>query len=163
RDDARTRIADILAASPDIDPKEHGLTLAALGDWAIAKEDPATARGYYAEAYRLLTDAAADEPSTAFAVPEMIDFVSPLSSVDRGERSRPYAWGSIELAFDVSADGRASNVSVFKATPPGVMDEAYSRRIRETHFRPRIVAGQPVATTGVHSTHYFRYYVADKK
>jgi hypothetical protein len=35
--------------------------------------------------------------------------------------------------------------------------------VRETHFRPRLVAGEPVATDGVEFTHYFRVYVDDKK
>ena len=35
----------------------------------------------------------------------------------------------------------------------------YSRRMRETHFRPRLVDGQPVTTTKVRSTHYVRRYV----
>ena len=31
--------------------------------------------------------------------------------------------------------------------------------MRETHFRPRLVAGEPVATANVHSTHYVRRYI----
>jgi tetratricopeptide (TPR) repeat protein len=163
RDVAWTRINDILARGTEIDAREHGLALAALGDWSTAKDDPLTAKGYYAEAYRLLEQVSGESPTSVFAVPEMLDFIAPLTGVDRGERTRPYAWGAIELAFDVSADGRASNVSVVNATPAGLVEEVFSRRIRETHFRPRIVAGEPVATAGVHSTHYFRYYVADKE
>jgi tetratricopeptide (TPR) repeat protein len=166
RDDARARIADILARGGSLDAGEHALALAALGDWSTAKEDPVAARSYYTEAYRLLAqggDAAGASPASVFAVPEMLDFVAPLTDVDRGARSNPYAWGTIELAFDVSAEGRASNVSIVKAEPAGLVEDAFSRRIRETHFRPRIVGGEPVATPGVHSTHYFRYYVADKE
>jgi hypothetical protein len=43
--------------------------------------------------------------------------------------------------------------------PPGPLETRYARRLRETHFRPRLVAGEPVTTTNVRSTHYFRYYV----
>jgi tetratricopeptide (TPR) repeat protein len=162
RDDARTRIADILARDGGLDPREHALALAALGDWSTAKEDSMTAKGYYAEAYRLLDQAEPASSASVFAVPEMLDFVAPLTDVDRGARTRPYAWGAIELAFDVSAEGRASNVSIVKAAPAGLVEDAFTRRIRETHFRPRIVAGAPVMTPGVRSTHYFRYYVAEK-
>jgi hypothetical protein len=90
----------------------------------------------------------------------MIDFVPPLSSVDRNERSRPYVWTEIVLEFDVSADGLPSDVRVVtrdKATTS--LQSRYSRRIRETHFRPRIVDGTPVATTNVRSTHYVRRYL----
>jgi tetratricopeptide (TPR) repeat protein len=161
RDEAHARIVDIVGRNPDVDAMERALTLAALGDWSIAKEDAATARGYYAEAYRLLADGTDKSPRETFAKPETIDFIAPLSPVDRGERAKPSGWGSIVLAFEVSADGRASNVSVVEAKPAGVMDASYSRRIRETHFRPRLVDGEPVATAGVRSTHYFRYYVEE--
>lgn len=161
-DEAHERIVDIVGRNPNFDPMERALSLASLGDWSIAKEDGATARGYYAEAYRLLADGTDKSPREMFAAPEMIDFVAPLSPVDRAERTRPYGWGSIVLGFEVSADGRASNVSTVEANPAGIMDAAYSRRIRETHFRPRLVDGEPVATAGVRSTHYFRYYVEEK-
>jgi hypothetical protein len=35
--------------------------------------------------------------------------------------------------------------------------------MRETHFRPRLVAGEPVATTNVRSTHYVRRYVDEEE
>jgi outer membrane biosynthesis protein TonB len=90
----------------------------------------------------------------------MIDFVSPLSPVDRGTRSRPYLYGSIVLEFDLSAEGRAENVRSVAAEPAGIMESDYVRRIRETHFRPRLVAGEPVAAMNVRFTHYFRVYAA---
>ena len=40
------------------------------------------------------------------------------------------------------------------------LQSRYSRRLRETHFRPRLVDGAPVATTNVRSTHYVRRYVS---
>jgi hypothetical protein len=39
------------------------------------------------------------------------------------------------------------------------LQQRYSRRMRETHFRPRLVDGVPVATTTVRSTHYVRRYI----
>jgi hypothetical protein len=92
----------------------------------------------------------------------MIDFVPPLSAVDRGVRSRrPYSWGQIVFDFGVSAEGRPLDVAKVaeKSQPATAIESAYTRRLRETHFRPRIVDGQPVATDNVQLTHYFRYYV----
>jgi tetratricopeptide (TPR) repeat protein len=159
---ARSKLLGMLGERTDIDAVERARSLMALGDWAIAKEDVPTARSYYAEADELLRgtpDAARDEIT---AGPAMLDFIAPLSPVDRGTRSRrQYTWGSIVLEFDVSASGRASNVATLAATPPGSMDRAYDRRIRETHFRPRLVDGEPQATENVRFTHYFRYYVDD--
>jgi hypothetical protein len=62
--------------------------------------------------------------------------------------------------FDVSADGRPSNVEVVGSNAPtGQLETRYVRRLRETHFRPRLVAGEPRATTNVEFTPYLRYYV----
>jgi TonB family protein len=79
--------------------------------------------------------------------------------VDRNVRSRPYAWGSIVLEFDVSADGRVAEVRTVSANPPELVDTAYTRRVRETHFRPKLVAGEPAPTEDVRLTHYLRLYV----
>jgi hypothetical protein len=106
------------------------------------------------------------DAAAAFAKPEIIDFIAPLSAVDRGEKSKlPYGWGEIEFTFDVSASGRPANVKVVRpeGAPPSDVESRYSRRLRETHFRPRLVAGEPVATENVQFTHYFRIYVDPKK
>jgi hypothetical protein len=90
----------------------------------------------------------------------MIDFIAPLSPVDRNERLRPYTWTAIVLEFDVSAEGLPSGVRVVtRDEHTTVLQSRYSRRLRETHFRPRLVDGVPVATTNVRSTHYVRRYI----
>lgn len=160
RDVARGRIAEILSSSPDLPAVERARSLVALGDFALARDDDlAAAVARYAEAYALLGDMP-DERARLLGRPEMLDFVAPLTRVDRGTSSRPYAWGTIVLGFDVGADGRARNVAVVSSAPPGLVDDAYVRRIREAHLRPRITANGPVATEGVRYTHNFRYYVA---
>ncbi|MBN1237083.1 MAG: tetratricopeptide repeat protein [Gammaproteobacteria bacterium] len=162
RDDARTRLAGLLDAHPNLPAAERAASLAALGDWAIAKEDVPTARMYYMQAHEASAGAPEPERDEILKGPQMLDFVAPLSPVDAGRRSRdPYAWGEIVLEFDVSADGRASNVETVAATPAGLMEDAYDRRIRETHFRPRLVDGEPRPTLGVRFTHNFRHYVAE--
>ena len=151
---------DELLANPEVDATERALSLAVLGDWAIVQEDPALARQYYLDAYLELERQDPTQAEELFAKPTMIDFIPPLSPVDRGTRSRrPYAWGSIVLEFDVSADGRASQVRTVSANPPDLLDTAYSRRIREAHFRPKLVGGEPAATSDVQLTHYVRLYV----
>jgi len=66
----------------------------------------------------------------------------------------------VVLDFDVSAEGQPTDVRVITGgVPAGSLQTRYARRLRETHFRPRLVAGEPVPTTNVRSTHYFRYYV----
>jgi hypothetical protein len=96
----------------------------------------------------------------------MIDFIAPLNAVDRNTRSRPYAWAQIQLNFNVSPDGLPSNVTIVGLRDdqePTPIQSQYNRRLRETHFRPRLVAGNPVLTANVKSTHYFRYYLEKEK
>jgi len=156
----RDRLAAVLEQSENATPVDRGLTLALLGDWATVTGDAATAADYYREGWRTLSMAPEVDVAHYFEKPTMIDFVPPLSPVDRNERSKPYTWTKIELEFDVSASGLPSDVRVTtRDSKTAALQTRYQRRLRETHFRPRLVAGEPVATTNVHSTHYVRRYV----
>ncbi len=158
----RDRLAALVDGNPDADAIERGLALAALGDWATVAGDAPAARGYYRQAWDVLaTKADADAVRRQFALPVMLDFIAPLSPVDRNERSRPYTWAEIVLEFDVSADGLPADVRIVtRDESTATLQQRYSRRLRETHFRPRLVDGEPVATTNVRSTHYVRRYVS---
>jgi tetratricopeptide (TPR) repeat protein len=156
----RDRLAQVLEQNPDASPIERGLSLALLGDWATVANDAAAAQSYYEQAWNALAAQPEIDVAAYFAKPMMLDFIAPLSSVDRNERSRPYVWAEIVLEFDVSAEGRPSDVRVVTRDPETVaLQGRYTRRLRETTFRPRIVEGKPVATTNVRSTHYVRRYV----
>jgi tetratricopeptide (TPR) repeat protein len=156
----RDRLAALIEQNQDAAPVERGLSLALLGDWAIVAGDTAAARGYYRGAWDALSGLPNADVAGHFAKPAMIDFIAPLSPVDRAERSRPYTWAEIVLEFDVSAEGLPSDVRVVTRDPATTaLQSRYSRRMRETHFRPRLVNGEPVATTNVRSTHYVRRYV----
>jgi tetratricopeptide (TPR) repeat protein len=163
--EARARLVSVLQQNPSTDPVERGLSLATLGDWAIVAGDSDTARDYYEQAWAALSKTTDFDVAGAFAKPEMIDFVPPLDSVDRGERSKPYTWAEINFKLEVAADGLPRNVQVVhhEGAQRWPLESVYSRRVRETHFRPRLVAGEPVATDDVRLTHYFRVYVDDKK
>ncbi len=156
----RDRLAAVLEHNPSAEPVERGLSLALLGDWAVVSGDAATARGYYQQAWSTLRAQPEFDVAAYFGKPAMIDFVPPLSPVDRNERSRPYTWTEIVLEFDVSAEGLPADVRIITRDPQTLsLQTRYNRRLRETHFRPRLVDGEPVATTNVRSTHYVRRYV----
>jgi tetratricopeptide (TPR) repeat protein len=161
--EAHSRLLSVLEQGQDIDAVERGLSLAVLGDWATVGSDPVAARDYYRQAWEALSSKPDVDVAQYFATPVMIDFMAPLNSVDRGARSKPYAWGSITFEFDLSADGRPYNIETVGDAPLGQLQTRYNRRLRETHFRPRLVAGEPVATDNVQFTHYFRYYVEDEE
>jgi tetratricopeptide (TPR) repeat protein len=156
----RDRLATLLEQNQEAPAAERGLTLALLGDWAIVVGDAQVARDYYAQAWRTLEADTEIDVARYFGKPTMVDFVPPLSPVDRNERKRPYTWAEIVLEFDVSAEGLPSDVRVAtRDEATSALQSRYSRRMRETHFRPRLVDGEPVATTNVRSTHYVRRYV----
>ncbi len=156
----RDRLEAVLAANADASPIERGLSLALLGDWATVRGETEAAASYYRQAWNALRESAGTDVEAYFAKPAMLDFVPPLSSVDRAERRRPYTWAEIVLEFDVSREGLPSDVRVVTRDSETVsLQSRYSRRMRETHFRPRLVDGEPVATTNVRSTHYVRRYV----
>ncbi len=162
-DDAYTRLVSILQQNSEIDAVERGLSLAVLGDWATVAGDTLGARDYYKQAWDALTSKPEVDAAGFFAQPVMIDFIAPLSAVDRGAQSKPYAWGSIVFEFDLSAEGRPMNVQTLgNEAPASTLVTRYTRRLRETHFRPKIVDGQPVAVSDVQFTHYFRFYVNEE-
>ncbi len=162
KSERRDRLAALVEQNQSADPVERGLSLATLGDWATVADDPVTARDYYQRAWTALAQNADFDVERYFSQPAMIDFIAPLNPVDRGAKSLPYRWAEIILTFEVSAEGMPSHVDIVgvpDGADPTPIQSQYSRRLRETHFRPRLVAGNPAATIDVKSTHYFRYYV----
>jgi tetratricopeptide (TPR) repeat protein len=156
----RDRLVALLEQNSEINPVERGLSLVTLGDWATVTGDAAGAGDYYRQAWSALASNPELDVAAYFRKPVMIDFIPPLSPVDRAERSRPYTWAEITLEFDVSAAGLPSDMRVVtRDQQTTALQTRYSRRMRETHFRPRLVDGEPVATTNVRSTHYVRRYV----
>jgi tetratricopeptide (TPR) repeat protein len=158
----RDRLSTLIDQSQNADPVELGLSLATLGDWATVAEEPDKARDYYRQAWTAFERNPQFDVAKYFAKPVMIDFIAPLNSVDRGASARAYRWAEIGLTFDVSAEGLPSHLEILglqEGADPTPIQNQYTRRLRETHFRPRLVAGDPVATTEVHSTHYYRVYV----
>jgi tetratricopeptide (TPR) repeat protein len=160
----RDRLASLLEQNENASPIERGLSLALLGDWATVAGDVPAARGYYEQAWSTLETNPETDVESYFSKPMMVDFIPPLSPVDRNERSRPYTWAEIVLEFDVSAEGLPSDVRIVtRDAQTMALQQRYLRRMRETHFRPRLIDGEPVATTNVRSTHYVRRYISKKE
>ena len=99
--EAHARLVSVLEQNPNSEPVERGLALATLGDWAIVANDSDAARDFYKQAWQALRSQPDFDVAAAFARPEMIDFIAPLSSVDRGEKSKPYAWAEIDLQVPI--------------------------------------------------------------
>ncbi len=159
---ARRRLQEILEFGTGIAALERARSLVALGDWALSRSQQELGLARYRDAYAVL---AADNESDVvafFARPAMINFIPPPSPVDLSQGAYEYAWGTITALFEVSAGGSARNIEIVAATPPGLMNARYRRRLLESYFRPRLVDGEPVATRQVRFTHEFRYFAAEQ-
>jgi tetratricopeptide (TPR) repeat protein len=157
---ARRELVDALAASSDAASGERAESLAVLGDAELVDGSIEAARQYYANAFTALGDPATAE--TLIGQPQMLTFVPPPSPVDFGSRrNRPYGWGSITAEFTLSETGRAEQIRVTASNPAGLMDALYAQRLAEAVFRPRLVAGAPVATPRMRYSHEFRYFLPD--
>lgn len=156
-------IESALATAGDaLDPVVRARANMALGDFAIVYQGAAAATPHYRAAFDALAGTGTIDPNAVFGGPQPLNLVPPLSRVDRNRKSDLWSWGDVTLRFDVSADGRASNVEVVTMTPElEDLADDYVRRIREAFFRPRIVDGEPVGTADTRYTHSFRFYVEE--
>lgn len=148
-----------LVSMEGLDAYQRGLALAVLGDAAIVASNQDEAAARYAEAFAQLQLSAVVDPNEYFADPAIIRLVPPLMEVDRELRSWAYAWGGIIVEFDVDAEGRLAEVTGVGAQPQGLVEAAYVERLNEAYFRPQLVDGKAVRSTGMRFTHQFRYYI----
>jgi hypothetical protein len=162
--DARDKLAAIVDRGNELPSVAHGMSLAILGDWALVHDETAAAADYYDRAYRLLHDSREVNADEYFSMPRSVTLVPPLSAVDRGARRRAWAWGDLELKFEVSTSGHVHNVETVSIEPAlRTIESSYTRRLRESRFRPRLIAGQAVATADVNYVQSFRYYVDNER
>ena len=158
---ARGQMVRVLQNSTNATPSQRANALAVLGDWELARNRVEAAQDYYRQAYAALS---AEQPSLAeafFAAPQLINFVPPATAVDWQTKPTSYAWGYVVAQFEVSGDGKATNIVIAEAVPAVPMVSAYSQRLAEARFRPRFVNGEPTPTTGVSYRHDFRYPVGE--
>jgi tetratricopeptide (TPR) repeat protein len=158
RTSAERRIEEILALGTEISASERAKSMAVLGDLEMANGRREAGLDQYRAAYRVLAALDESQASELFAKPLFVDFVAPASPVDLSTRGDEYQWGTITVDFEISADGRARAVEIVSANPRELMESRYRRRLLEAHFRPRLVAAEPVATHHLRYTHEFRYF-----
>ena len=158
---ARAQMVRLLESTTNATPFQRASALAVLGDWELVRNRVEAAQNYYREAFDALSG---EQPSLAegfFAAPQFIDFIPPASAADWQANPGSYAWGYIEAQFQVSENGKATNIIIPRANPPFLMNAPYVRRLAEARFRPRLVDGAPVPTTGVSYRHEFRFLVGE--
>ena len=158
---ARRRLEELLELGSDYSTHERALSLAVLGDYELATGRAETSISRYQEAYATLAVDNAAAAEALFAKPALINFIPPASPVDRKPGISTYAWGTIAAEFEITAGGLARNVIIIEATPPNLMENLYQQLLMESYFRPRLIAGEPVATSPVRFRHRFRYFPSE--
>ena len=141
----------ILEAQENIDALAAAQTLRDIGDWNISFSKVEPFDEEYRRAWNLLADIENGEELRRawFDDPDYVFFVSPsrrgVSSFQKPD-TEP---GHVLVTFDVDERGRANNVSVLEAIPPGLKKETVVTSIRRSRFRPRFVDGEAVPATGL--------------
>jgi hypothetical protein len=156
----RQRAASVAAGRPDTPPDVAAAAHLGVGDWYQARNRPADAVEHYRRAWQAC--AAGDEVARRscqgwFESPVLLAYIPPESAGRLSGQPRDQVVEQhIEVQLVVTSLGRAADVK-------DVAGEAPERRVRETieaarsaRYRPRIVDGEPVATSGVRFSQVFR-------
>jgi len=149
---ALERAAAIVDAHADSSPGLVAGVHSQLGDWHTARQAPERAKPSYARAWAAAGAApdGAKLQQALFGAPQLIRYLPP-DNWDRHARRPPaeIERRDVELELTVSADGGIREPRVVA----GVGDERLAsqalRAVETARYRPRLVDGQPVETTGV--------------
>jgi tetratricopeptide (TPR) repeat protein len=153
---ALLRVIDI--RTRDAEAVDHGQALIHLGDWYLLFGMRTTANETYAQAYSKLVESGMvrEEIEKLFAQPRSLPAMQ--MTVASQQQADGQEGGRYAVArFDVSKTGHARNIEIIETHPAD--DESLRRLAKSTlrakRFRPRLEAGQPVATAGVNIKYYF--------
>jgi tetratricopeptide (TPR) repeat protein len=146
--DQALRRAAQLAETKALAPERRVAVLLRVGDWFQAKDRSRTARRYYTSAQTWAQRAVgAEDP---FAAPVQVLYpVPPLALRSRGAHDSTAAERFIELEFTVRADGHVDNERVVMRAPGKSAADETMQALQVARFRPRMVNGQALDTTGV--------------
>jgi tetratricopeptide (TPR) repeat protein len=147
----------MLEAEPQRDPLMVAEVLRDIGDWDVAFGRIGTDGADYLRSWRALGDVSnGAELRTDWYESNAFTFNAPWNR--RSLSNDPEApRGHVLVRFDVDQYGRSQNVAIVSSEPPGLKDDAITRYIRESRFRPRIVDGQIVYTSNKALDVIFRY------
>lgn len=152
---ALERVVDIVESMPAATVEERVTALVNLGDWYIQDNEAQAARERYRRAWNLLDgteelvlrrDELFGQPVN-LAFPPMPNYVpippTPFQEIDFRSLDERY----VDVEFTVGEDGRVSDVKIADADAPLAHTFYVRRRMYEALYRPRLVDGEPVATS----------------
>lgn len=156
---ALQRIVSIRQQNRDQDPIALAEAVLELADWHTLFDKTRRAVPLYAHAWDIMSDVESFDVVGYFSEPKLLYFPAPGNPTpppvnQRGERSTGY----VEVAFDVTEDGRVRDLSTVASEPDGLMDFRVRKSLRLARYRPMLVDGVPVATASHTYRHEFPYY-----
>lgn len=145
------------------DPTVLPSTLVSEGDFLLFANQVRSASSSYQEAYALTVGnpELASLHQQLFTEPKPI-MRTPIRSVyhrDYSESSigRYRDRGYVEFKFDISINGRPTNIQLVDSHPAGLMDRAVLREVRRSVYRPSFLNGVPTRSEDMQFRHDFRY------
>lgn len=152
-------VVDIYQRNATVQPKERAEAIAELGDWYLLFGKRQGAIKAYLEAYKLLSDTPENirAREALFSTPKVLDLGEDYSEYLANESAQTNQ-GYVLLSVDLNALGGVSKVEFIEEHPqtPSMRRTAV-RELRGRRFRPRIVDGEPAATTGMRYRYRYDY------
>lgn len=138
------RALRLLRKLDEPDPLLHAALLRDLGDWSVAFGHSRQIHRAYAAAWEMLGgveggEALRQEWFSDVTMVYQAPLLSPIPVAGSGDAPT----GRVDLSFTIDASGRARNVRVVSADPPGLVENAAIRQIASSTFRPRMIDGEP--------------------
>ncbi|MEM9056645.1 MAG: TonB family protein [Pseudomonadota bacterium] len=157
---ALRRAVDIYASQPYSDSVEHVKALAQLGDWHTLKGDYEKARTTYREAWEVLVaqGATPEQADAFFEQPAKLRYFPPTpTGADQAWRPSRIADSKMVVQFTVTAEGRVTGVRVVEADVSPRVQLQVREQVKRARYRPRLVNGEVVPTSGVRLVQDFDY------
>lgn len=130
-----------------------------IGDWTAAFRGPSSRNESYRRAWEMLEDVTeGDVLRTRWFTGLNYIARAPIASAGVStEPDAPAGYVLVELAVDAS--GRARDVVVVDAVPPGFRDEAVLKHIKRSLFRPQVIDGELALERRIMARFDFHYAV----
>ena len=157
---ALRRALEIAEAQEQPDDLTIAEILVDIGDWNTAFSKVGPTGDEYRRAWELLGEVENGDQLRYdwFYEPDYVLRENPSNRGIHNSSEPGVLPGYVLVRFDVEASGRTTNVRVVESVPPGLKDDSTARAINRSRFRPRMIDGEIVASTG-HARNFTYYYL----
>ncbi len=155
---ALERCVELYDASGSADVLDHAASLVRLGDWHMRSNNSDQAIAAYRRAWELLVEADGGDARARALLgePYRLEYIAPVN-VYSGWEGRSYLSQDrfIEVAFEVTDDGRVEDVTIVGGDATRRTEFDTLRAMRAARYRPAFADGEPV-TVRVTMRQYYR-------